>query len=187
MSDKIVICRNCGEPYYFYKYTVADQSCCPACISKLKARTYIWVVFVKSCEFRDLEREKPYMRIEAMVEEGDHAGFGLDFRIYVHAKSRSWATWFLKRFGYPEELLDSGQPTLRRREIEGLHGKVHVEVEVDGRGFLRFNAKGFDRIGGTELEDRLAKQQKVTIGTTPEVDIMADVKGENGLGVLDQL
>ena len=150
--------------------------------------SYIWVVFVKSCEFRDLEREKPYMRIEAMVEEGDHAGFLFEWRVYVHAKSRSWATWFLKRFGYPEELLDSGQPTLKRREIEGLHGKVHVEVEVDEHGFLRFNAKGFDRIGGTELEDRLAKQRGVPIGT-PEVDIMADVKGDNpnGLGCLDEL
>ena len=85
-------------------------------------------------------------------------------------------------------MLDSGQPTLKRREIEGLHGKVHVEVEVDEHGFLRFNAKGFDRIGGTELEDRLAKQRGVPIGT-PEVDIMADVKGDNpnGLGCLDEL
>jgi hypothetical protein len=156
---------------------------------------HIWTVYLKNCLFRESVKEgetKPYMLLDAIVEDppngqpDPHTGTEFNFRIYLNPRAQSWCLYFLKKFGYPEELLASGKPTIRRNEVAGLHGKVLVNVAPDESGMLRFDVKGFDHLGGDELEKRLAGKPKngqpevneatVEVPDSPVVDLEEDIK-----------
>jgi hypothetical protein len=72
--------------------------------------------------------------------------------------------------------------------VAGLYGKVWVNVTTDDQGMLRYDVKGFDAVGGDDLEKRLAKQggtgpaEAALAGggiDAPEqvIDLQADVQG----------
>ena len=52
MSEQTVKCPICGEPYTFYAFSAGDQSACPTCIAKAKAKRGEWkdVTTVKDLE-----------------------------------------------------------------------------------------------------------------------------------------
>lgn len=135
---------------------------------------YIWELTVTSCEWRDKNTDKPYMLVGAVVDDGGEAGFSFDFRIYYHLQAERWCKYFLKKFDYPEKYIEKDKPELNRGAIKGLRGKVLVEMrEWDGRYGIVVtpDVKGFDHIGGDQLEDRLEKiRQKDEDSQSPEVD-----------------
>lgn len=159
---------------------------------------YIWSVYLKSCLFRESATNgevKPFMQLAAIVEdppdgpEDPYTGTEVDFRIYMHAKSQGWCLYFLKKFGYSEALLaNPGRPIIRRAEVAGLHGKILVNVAPDDQGLLRFDVKGFGRLGENELEERLAKKSGAaheaaeasmdTVEVAEVIDLEADVRAE---------
>jgi hypothetical protein len=147
--------------------------------TKLVPGTYIWPVLINTASFRDLEREKPYVKLDAMVTDGPFADFKFEFRIYLTKAARGWATFFFKKFGYPQELLDDPvQPRIRKQAIEGLAGKVLVEVHETEYG-LNIDPKGFERTEETELEDKLKPKDEVVLEPKePSIDLEADVKAQ---------
>lgn len=157
---------------------------------KINEGWYIWNIYVVDCQFKDLEKEKPYMRIDAQVEDppngkSEQAGFEFDFRVYISKKSQGWAQYFLKKFGYNEELLQIRPgPKLLRSEVKGLHGKILVNLALDNFQMLRVDVKGFDHCDGTELETKIEKEKQkaekaeadATQSEQPAVDVNDDVK-----------
>lgn len=160
---------------------------------------YVWNVFVKSMQFKDTEpgKEKPFMLIHCLVEDppdgapSPNSGYGFSFRVYIHKKSRGWAFYFLKKFGYnPELLADTERPQLKKHEVEGLHGKLLVNVTLnENTGTTNIDVKGFDQIDGKELEEKMAKaiakekgEEYVAPGKEPqqekEIDVREDVRGQ---------
>lgn len=152
---------------------------------------YIFAVDVKKCGFMDTTKEKPFMKLEVEVNDGPYKGIAFDFRVYIHKKSQTWCVFFLSKFGYPEELFRNTEaPKLRKSQIEGLSGKVLVEVEEDNSGFLRFNVKKFDHADGHEIEDWMEKEAKkgeqadlpARSDSEPAatIDVNQDVQGQPG-------
>lgn len=136
--------------------------------------------------------EKPFLNLFYVVRGGEYDGFRNSFRLYITQNGRRWAQWFLRKFGYPEELLSGERPVIRRLAIEGLFGKIQVEV---GEGVYgqKVDVKGFERHNETELEDRLARQMAGEIPfpkdpEEPSIDIHGDVVEEPAadLSFLDQ-
>jgi len=169
---------------------------------------YIWDIFVKKMEFKDIEpgKEKPFMLLSVIVEDPQdgppcpNTGYQFDFRIYIHKKSRGWACYFLKKFDYPQELLANDQPVLRKQNIEGLRGQVLIQVQQNqNTGYMNTDVKGFDHTGGIELVEKRAKELAKEKGeeyVPPEaqapderaIDVNADVAGEApDIGSLDDL
>jgi hypothetical protein len=150
----------------------------------LECGTYIWVCAITSMSIRDIDREKPYALLGMKVIEGEQAGFSWEYRLYINKAAKGWARYFLSKFGYPPELLAGENPTLRRSALVDptgnsfLSGKVHVEVVDDPKWGRQYNAKGFDRPDGEELEKKLERQQEVALpkDDVPAVDLEADVK-----------
>lgn len=160
---------------------------------------YIWEITLTSCEWQDKNTDKPYMLIGAVVDSGEfdceEAGYSFDFHIYYHLKSERWCKYFLKKFDYPDEYMDKDKPELNRMAIKKLRGKVLVEIrEFDGRygPIISPNVKGFDHIGGDDLEGRLEKIKKKDDESQwpavdePEINLDADI-GPSSLDILDQV
>src|SRR5208337_149461 len=135
---------------------------------KIEPGKYGFVVEVKRCTFRDTEKEKPFMNISFIVLEGDKTGFEFDDRVYISKKA----------------------------EIEGLRGKVLVEVSVDNFGMLKAEVKKFDHLGGDEIEKELGKQvgsqEELPLSPatdaepTREIDLNADLSAEDTTTVAGQ-
>ena len=151
---------------------------------------YIWIVNVKKCTFRDIDKDKPFMVVEFVVSEGPQKDFEFDNRIYINKKAEWRVRWFLKKFDYPEKYLESAAPVLKKSVIEGLRGKVHVEMGEDNYGMLKADIKGFDHPNGTELEEKLAKKKgseeqlplrpaSDSEPALPAKDVLDDVQGAN--------
>lgn len=132
---------------------------------------YIWPVSITSCEFKSPPEKKPYMLLGAVVDEGDRKGFEFDFKVWISPKARNICLWFLKKFSYPDDLLQRKPPVLKSESIVGLKGKVSISVEEDRQGFLDFKAVGFERPGETELEERQESREELM-----EIDLEGDIK-----------
>lgn len=154
--------------------------------TKLQPGKYVFPVRVKSLQFRDTTKEKSYMSVVFLVLDGANKDFEFDERVYLSKKAEWRARWFLKKFGYPEEYLSSEQPVLKKSKIEGLEGKVLVEVTLDNMEMLKVEVKKFDYIAGTEIEEALEKEAKkqeelpLQAGTDAEpntaIDVEQDIK-----------
>lgn len=165
---------------------------------KVKEGMFIWCVFIKSCVFKESVsggESKPYMLISVIVGDppgakDPMAGIEFEFRIYLHQKSAGWCIYFLRKFGYPDELLkDEDHPIIRRKEVAGLWGKVLVNVKQN-EAYLNFDVKGFARLHGDDsLEKRLNtmsgasgaanhshEETSFEAPDSPAVDLEADVK-----------
>jgi hypothetical protein len=148
---------------------------------------YILQLKVKTCVIRDIDKEKPFLQVGFVVIGENQEGGEFDSRVYL-SKAAEWrARWFLKKFGYPEQYLDSEKPVIKRKEIEGLEGKVYAIFEMDNSGNLRCDIKKFDYINGTEIEEWLEKQRlkesqdevplsKTDADPTKIVDVNDDIK-----------
>src|SRR5271157_1857023 len=88
---------------------------------------YVWLVEIKKVVFNTENDEKPYMRWHTVVLEGAQKDYPFDFSVYYSVRAAKWCRYALLKFGYPKELLDTDNPVLRKREIEGKRGKVLVE------------------------------------------------------------
>lgn len=163
---------------------------------QLEAGQYVWTIYVKNCVFRESVsngEQKPYAQLDVIVEdppdgpEDPHTGTEFSFRVYLNPRAQGWALYFLKKFAYNETLLaNPAAPKLLRKEIVGLHGKVWVNVAPDDSGMLRFDVRGFDHLGGNELEKRMAGKPKngqpevneatVEVPDSPVVDLEEDIK-----------
>lgn len=162
----------------------------------IKPGRYIFQVAVKTCLFRDTEKEKPYMQITFKVLTGTQKGFDFENRIYISKKAEWRVRFFLKKFDYPAQLLEATSPILKKPAIEGLQGKVLAIFEEDNYGMLKCDVKAFDHLEGTEIEEKEAKiadnaeqlQLPATDGepALPARDVMADVK-QNPPNVDDDL
>jgi hypothetical protein len=131
--------------------------------------TYVWEIRIWDIELPIPGVSKPYLNLFYVVQGGEYDQFKNSFRLYLTQNAKTWALWFFRKFGYPEELLSGPSPVVRKSAIHGLGGKIHVEVDGDGR----FNVKGFERIGETELEDKLWPKPE-SEEPLPSIDINAD-------------
>jgi hypothetical protein len=155
---------------------------------KIEPGKYGWTVEVKKCTFRNTDKEKPFMKIGFVVLEGDKAGFEFDDDVYITKKAEWRVRYFLKKFDYDPVLLERQPPLLQKAKIEGLRGKVLVEISTDNFGMLKTEVKKFDHLGGDEIEKELGKtsgsQEELPLHPatdaepTREIDLNADVAGE---------
>ena len=156
---------------------------------EVKPGKYILEVQVKTVIFRDVDKEKPFMSVTFLTIDGDKKGFEFENRVYVNKKAEWRTRYFLKKFDYPVELMEGDAPVLRKKQIEGLQGKVLVDFTEDNYGMLRPDVKAFDHINGQELEEKMAKERgtedQMALGATtdaepsaPAIDVNADVRQE---------
>jgi hypothetical protein len=148
--------------------------------NEIPAGIYFWEITVWDVELPNPEMEKPYVKMFYKVTVGDLGGYKNSFRLYITPAAKSWALWCLRKFGYPEELLGES-PIIRKSALINLQGKIQVEVYEDERG-LKYDVKGFERLGETELEDREKRHQEFSLGAqdeVPVIDINADVVAED--------
>jgi hypothetical protein len=128
--------------------------------------TYIFPVAVRGAEFVNVNKSGKtafislklnVFKLEGKPTDGDQFdGLPIDVPVWLSPKSEMYTMWFLRKFGYKEELLslgDGNPPVLRLSEIVGLKGVMAIEInENENTGFLQFNAKAYAR-----LTDDLAK------------------------------
>ena len=158
--------------------------------------TYIWVLKITKVTSHDEYSQKPYLKMTVDVMDGQFLGHSFDFRLYYSQKSEKRCKWFLKKFGYPAELLDSESPRLKKSLMVNLSGKARVEISTyqgnDGNEYLDYDLKAFERLTETELEEKLEKEkanptdesgslgfpseQPAPLSQVPEVDLNADLQ-----------
>ena len=158
--------------------------------------THIWVLKITKVTSHDEYSQKPYLKMTVEVMDGPFLGHSFEFRLYYSQKSEKRCKWFLKKFGYPAELLDSDTPRLKKSLMVNLSGKARVEISTyqgsDGNEYLDYDLKAFERLAETELEEKLEKEkssptdQSGSLGfpseqptprsPVPEVDLNADIK-----------
>lgn len=107
----------------------------------------IFLVRVQRVQFRRYA-PKPYYTVALVViEPRGFAGNVLSSRIYSNRKALWKLNWFLRDFGYDEELL--GRDEVDERQLVGLQGVVKISnVVYDGMFLLRFD--GFAPAGRWE-------------------------------------
>ncbi len=100
----------------------------------------LYLVRVDQCQYR-YDRQKPFFSLRlAVVEPSQWAGRLLRGRLYCTPKALWKLSWFLRDFGYDQELL--GREEIDERAVVNLTGIVHVSHStVNGRTFL--NLEGF--------------------------------------------
>lgn len=167
---------------------------------------YIWPLRVVEVSPKDSGTDKPYLLTKVQIlADGQFLGFEFDFRLYYSIKAEKWCKYFLKKFNYPKEYLDTVSPILKQSSIKGLSGKARVHVTFDQAGdqeYVNYDMKGFEHLNETELEEKLAKErasQETTIqfgASAPaappssplaEIDVNADVKEAQDLEALAEL
>ena len=138
-------------------------------VDRVKSGNYIWALNVLACAHRDFPGPKPYLAMTFQVTTGEQKGFKFSARLYFTPAAEHFCRYFLKKFGYPEELL-TRQPraVLRMSAIEGLGGKALLAVEVDNQYGVKADLKLFERLDETEIEDRIDK--KTVDATLPGKD-----------------
>lgn len=138
---------------------------------------HIWHVTVKKVDFVNHDSDKPFIQVSVVVSDqsSEFDGLEFDFRSYYSAKSKRLCIYFLKKFGYPNELLDCEQPRLSRSRIIGLQGKVWIYVQEGNHGSLWFETKGFERTNENELESRMDGTGAAESGAV--IDLNADTQG----------
>ncbi len=100
----------------------------------------IYLVRVDRVQYR-YDKQKPYFTIRLCVLEPEqHADHLLRGRLYCTPKALWKLSWFLRDFGYDQELL--GRDEIDERAVVDLTGIVNVShTTVNGRTFL--NLEGF--------------------------------------------
>jgi hypothetical protein len=153
---------------------------------EIEVGKYIFSVEVKRCTFRNTDKEKPYMTIVFQVLEGDKEGFEFDDNVYITKKAEWRAQYFLRKFDYPIELLEKKPPVLKKAQIEGLRGKIYVDITKDNFDMLKIEVKKFDHLNGHDIENELAKeaakQEQLPLSDsepTQEIDLNADLSAED--------
>lgn len=137
---------------------------------------YVWPIKVWEVEMPKAGSEKPFLNIFYIVTDGPFQHFKSSFRLYITAAAKTRVLWFLRKFEYPAELLpEGGTPLLRRTAIIGLTGKALAEVDHGSPYAKKIDFKGFERIGETELEEKIAPKEEESI---PTIDIHADAQAE---------
>ena len=159
----------------------------PAWGQEVAPGTYFWSIHVWDVELPKPETEKPFLTIFFEVVGGEHDGFKNSFRLYITPNAKRWALWFLRKFGYPDELLGD-QPVIRKAALIDLAGKIQVEATEDAYGF-KLDVKGFERLNESELEERLKHKDEVALPQEqePVIDVNDDVKEvDSDLSFLDR-
>ncbi len=100
----------------------------------------LYLVRVDRLQYR-YDRQKPYFTVRlAVIEPSQWAGRLLRGRLYCTPKALWKLSWFLRDFGYDQELL--GREEIDERAVVDLTGIVHVShATINGRTFL--NLEGF--------------------------------------------
>ena len=100
----------------------------------------IYLVRVHRVQYR-YDKQKPYFSVRLSVLEPEpHAQQTLRGRLYCTPKALWKLSWFLRDFGYDQELL--GREEIDERAVTDLTGIVYVtHSSVNGRTFL--NLRGF--------------------------------------------
>ncbi len=97
----------------------------------------LYLVRVDRLQYRH-DRQKPYFSLRlAIIEPSQWAGRLLRGRLYCTPKALWKLSWFLRDFGYDQELL--GREEIDERAVVDLTGIVHVSHStVNGRTYLNF-------------------------------------------------
>jgi len=84
--------------------------------------------------------QKPFFTLRfAVVEPAEHSGQTITGRIYCSAKALWKLNWFLRDFGYDQDLL--GKEEVEERALLGLRGIVRVShTSFNGRPYLNLEA-----------------------------------------------
>ncbi len=100
----------------------------------------LYLVKVDRLQYR-FDRQKPYFTVRlAVIEPSQWAGRLLRGRLYCTPKALWKLSWFLRDFGYDQEMLCRDE--IDERAVVGLTGIVHVSHStINGRTFL--NLEGF--------------------------------------------
>jgi hypothetical protein len=100
----------------------------------------IYLVRVERVQYR-YDKQKPYFTVRlAVLEPERHVEQTLRGRLYCTPKALWKLSWFLRDFGYDQELL--GREEIDERAVVDLTGIVNVSHStVNGRTFL--NLEGF--------------------------------------------
>ncbi len=100
----------------------------------------LYLVRVDRLQYR-YDRQKPYFAVRlAVIEPSQWVGRRLRGRLYCTPKALWKLSWFLRDFGYDQELMSREE--IDERAVVNLTGIVHVShATVNGRTFL--NLEGF--------------------------------------------
>lgn len=107
---------------------------------------------------------KAFLAMELMEDSGRST----IFRLYTTEAARRILVWFLRKFSYPDELIEP-ELKLKRSAIVGLRGKILMEEREDQSWPSPI---GFARIGENELEERMEKMN------VPVCDVNQDLLEE---------
>jgi hypothetical protein len=99
----------------------------------------LYLVRVERIQYR-WHKQTPFYAVRlAVVEPQQLAGTSLSGRLYCTEKALWKLSWFLRDFGYDNELL--GRDELEEKRIVGLTGVVKVShTTVNGRTYLNLDA-----------------------------------------------
>jgi len=98
---------------------------------------------------------KTYVTLEGLEDDG----YSWVFQLYLTEKARPILIYFLRKAGYPADLIEP-ELKLKKSALIGLRLKVFFEERED---WQYPSAVGFEREGETELEERLARLNTPTI------------------------
>jgi hypothetical protein len=115
-----------------------------------------YLVRVDRVQYR-YDKQKPYFTVRlSVLEPAPHAQQILRARLYCTPKALWKLSWFLRDFGYDQELL--GREEIDERAVTDLTGIVNVVHSiVNGRSFL--NLEGFAPASQwAELSSSLGKE-----------------------------
>jgi hypothetical protein len=85
-------------------------------------------------------RQKPFFRVHfTILEPKQFADRDLEGRVYSTEKALWKLSWFLRAFGYDQELLSRDE--VDEKALIGLRGVVQVgQVQMNGRSYLNLDA-----------------------------------------------
>ncbi len=99
----------------------------------------LYLVRVEQFKYR-WHKQKPYYAVRfAVVEPKPFASTSLSGRLYLTPKALWKLSWFLRDFGYDQELL--GRDEVEERALIGLQGVVKVShTVISGRTYVNLDA-----------------------------------------------
>ena len=100
----------------------------------------LYLVRVDRVQYR-YDKQKPYFTVRlAVLEAKQYEGQSLRGRLYCTPKALWKLSWFLRDFGYDQEML--GREEIDERAVVDLTGIVNIShATINGRTFL--NLEGF--------------------------------------------
>ncbi len=127
----------------------------------------VYLVRVERVHYR-WDKQKPYYKLSfAVLEPKQLAGTSLSGRLYCTERALWKLSWFLRDFGYDQELL--GRDELEEKRIVGLLGVVKIShTTVNGRSYLNLDA--FAPAGEWDEYSLLPPQTEPAITAADETD-----------------